>query len=131
MKTPDEIKNGLEHCAQSEPCVDCVYDRRDFPMCVQRMAEDALAYIQQIEARIDTMTEKAVLFDEAVAAGEKYKRERDAAVEDLKSVVASNYFDGDYCKLCKYKEPDGECYHTCIPYSSKWGWEWRGVQEVE
>ena len=107
MKTPDEIKNGLEHCAQSEPCVDCVYDRRDFPMCVRRMDGDAIAYIQQLE------------------------RERDAAVEDLKSVVASNYFDGDYCKLCKYNEPDGECYHTCIPYSSKWGWEWRGVQEGE
>lgn len=50
MKTPDEIKKGLECCAQSEPCVDCVYDRRDFPMCVRRMAEDALAYIRQLEA---------------------------------------------------------------------------------
>ena len=50
MKTPYEIKKGLECCAQSEPCVDCVYDRRDFPMCVRRMAEDALAYILQIEA---------------------------------------------------------------------------------
>lgn len=50
MKTPDEIKNGLEHCAQSEPCVDCVYDRRDFPICVRRMEGDALAYIQQLEA---------------------------------------------------------------------------------
>ena len=50
MRTPDEIKKGLECCSKSEPCVDCIYDRRDFPMCVRRMEEDALAYIRQLEA---------------------------------------------------------------------------------
>ena len=107
MKTPDEIKNGLNHCSE-DGCKQCPY-KYDCDMAdgFSVLAGDALDYIQQLE------------------------RERDAAVEDLKSVVASNYFDGDYCKLCKYNEPDGECYHTCIPYSSKWGWEWRGVQEGE
>lgn len=51
MKTHDEIKKGLEHCAESEPCVDCVYDKRDFPKCIQRKSADALALIQQLEAQ--------------------------------------------------------------------------------
>lgn len=106
MKTPDEIKKGLECCSCNlNDCNGCPYD--GMPCNDLELERDALAYIHQLE------------------------RERDAAMKDLKSVVASNYFDCDYCKLCKYKEPDGECYHTCIPYSSEWGWEWRGVQEVE
>lgn len=58
MKTPEEIKKGLECCSKSEPCVDCIYDRRDFPMCVRRMEEDALAYIRQLENHIGELTEK-------------------------------------------------------------------------
>lgn len=57
------------------------------------------------------------------------KKERDAAVADVKSLCATNYFSGDFCVYCKYREPDGQCFHDCTPYSSKWGWEWRGVQE--
>lgn len=56
------------------------------------------------------------------------KKERDAAVADVKSLCATNYFSGDFCVYCKYREPDGQCFHDCTPYSSKWGWEWRGVQ---
>ena len=109
MKTPDEIKKGLECCSDTDgfdgDCIKCPYKRELW--CGDKTKIDALEYIQQLE------------------------RERDAAVEDLKSAVASTYFDGDYCELCKYNEPDGKCYHTCIPYSSKWGWEWRGVQNDE
>ena len=113
MKTPDEIKKGLECCIpryESNHWVTCSDEcpyRSEGAFCRNVMQNNVRAYIHQLE------------------------RERDAAVEDLKSVVASNYFDGDYCKLCKYKEPDGECYHTCIPYSSEWGWEWRGVKKSE
>lgn len=52
--------------------------------------------------------------------------ERDAAVSDVKSLCATNYFSGDYCAYCKYKESDGQCHHDCVPYSEDWGWEWRG-----
>ena len=60
---------------------------------------------------------------------ERLMRERDAAVADVKSLCATNYFSGDYCAYCKYREPDGQCFHDCTPHSSKWGWEWRGVRE--
>ncbi len=58
---------------------------------------------------------------------EQLKRERDAAVRDVKSLCATNYFIGNYCAYCKYNEPDGQCHHDCTPYSAGWGWQWRGV----
>ena len=114
-RTPEEIKKGLLQCSEDADgcnCEGCPYDLGEFTCkCIPANQKDALAYIQHLEAERD-----------------QYRRERDAAERDLKSVVASNYFDGDYCKLCKYKEPDGQCYHHCIPYSHEWGWQWRGVQ---
>ena len=50
MKTPDEIKKGLECCFPSdEPdCFECPYRRVD--RCVSTRMDDTLAYIQQLEA---------------------------------------------------------------------------------
>jgi len=56
MKTPDEIKRGLECCVSSiHVCEDCPYEscngvtrRRT---CVDELEADALAYIQQLEAK--------------------------------------------------------------------------------
>lgn len=113
-RTPEDIKRELKMpCADTTKCVRCT----ERYYC--NLEADALAYIHQLEARIDTLTAKAALFDDAVAAGEKMKRERDAAVEDVKSLCATNYFTGNYCKYCKYNEPDGQCHHHCIPYSAK------------
>ena len=130
MKTPDEIKRALMHC-EREKCKGCPY----YEECMLADAHtdlhaDALEYIQQLEARIDTLTAKAVLFDEAVAAGEKYKRERDAAVEQLRK-------GGRACSICKFSEDIPENDKICeecrltgtkLLYSN---WEWVGLQEVE
>ena len=112
-RTPEEIKRGLEYYAETDLAKKLNACKQGLKYWyAEDVAADALAYIQQLEAERD-----------------QYRCERDAAERDLKSVVASNYFDGDYCKLCKYNEPDGKCYHRCIPYSHEWGWQWRGVQE--
>lgn len=106
MKTPDEIKKGLE-CCTVEYCYHtqkgCPY--RDYSLCVQNVCEDALAYIQQLE------------------------RERDAAVE-----VVSRYRNCDVCThmnegglmctTCKYPSLV-DVYPTFRP-----NWQWRGP-EVE
>ena len=85
MKTPDEIKKGLDTCiGEDERCARCSYIV--YGDCRTALEVDALKYIQQLEARIDTLTAKAALFDEAVAAGEKIKRERDAAVGGLEAI---------------------------------------------
>lgn len=53
MKTPDEIKRGLEACSADE-CHskrhECPY--RDESECTMTLSEDALAYIQQLEAKL-------------------------------------------------------------------------------
>ena len=103
-KTPEEIKKGLAYCV-NDSCLDCPYDIG--LRCGDEVMLDALAYIQQLE------------------------RERDAAVTDVKSLCATISFSGTYCEYCKYNEEDGQCHHPCKPYSSEWGWEWRGVKEDE
>ena len=113
MKTPEEIKKGLEQCAETETCENCHY--RDDCMEVFRnspLTKDALAYIQQLESRLAQV-----------------ERERDAAIADVESLCSTNYFSGNYCEYCKHKETDGKCNHPCVAYSSDWGWEWRGVCE--
>lgn len=82
MKTPEEIKQGLE-CCTIPNCGECPY--YSVPSCVVKN-EDALAYIQQLE------------------------RERDAAVKILTDIVHStDWFGGiDVCAACK-KDNCKEC----------------------
>lgn len=55
MKTPDEIKKGLKHCAGLEPCMNCPYSELSDRVytCETELFKDALAYIQQLEAELD------------------------------------------------------------------------------
>lgn len=48
MKTPEEIKKGLEICIADESCRDCPYENGN---CDMQLERDALAYIQQLEAQ--------------------------------------------------------------------------------
>ena len=53
MKTPEEIKKGLEQCAETATCEHCHY--RDDCMKVLKntpLTKDALAYIQQLESKL-------------------------------------------------------------------------------
>ena len=54
MKTPDEIKKGLEHCINADGCPGCPY----YEECIvaqdcNPMHAHALAYIQQLERSYD------------------------------------------------------------------------------
>ena len=54
MKTPEEIKKGLECCSTYNDCQNCPYDdkvEKGWGCCVQRNV-DALAYIQQLESKL-------------------------------------------------------------------------------
>lgn len=119
MKTPEEAKKGLAACKRDGDC-----DRGNCPYhslgggtkCIPAMCFDALALIQQLEA------ENAEL-----------KRERDAAVNELKH----------HCWNCKYhlnkpiEETDdyGRTIHRycsadyCFPEEENSSWEWRGPCE--
>ena len=66
MKTPDEIKKGLEACGSDE-ChghhTDCPYE--DDLLCTMHICGDARAYIHQLENHIGELTEKVALLEAA------------------------------------------------------------------
>ena len=55
MKTPEEIKKGLESC-EADEChgqhQSCPYKDDDDALCMMHICSDALAYITQLEARV-------------------------------------------------------------------------------
>ena len=57
MKTPEDIKKGLECCAADEPCDGCPY-LPEVGMCIGMIARDALSYIQQLENQVADLGKK-------------------------------------------------------------------------
>lgn len=118
MKTPDEIKKGLE-CCTIPVCAECPYDSE--ASCVVKN-EDALALIQQLEEKYARAMENAKILSDAVT---KLEAEKKQLLEDL----------ADHCgskTLCK-KYEDGTCPHEydCTLYLSTCeDYEWRGLPEV-
>ena len=55
MKTPEEIKKGLNHCSEKAggktKCSECVYFKDGRGWCSTTITRDALSYIQQLEAQ--------------------------------------------------------------------------------
>ena len=110
MRTPDEIKKGLECCADGNVvCTgNCVFDddvKLGYPDCVKLLMTNAFSYIQQLEA------------------------ERDAAVALIPRACA-------YCKWYGTKHggfhPDCKNPNGCRNVSGiNTGWQWRGVQKED
>lgn len=55
MRTPEEIKKGLEYCSEKAErktkCSECIYFNDPRGWCSTTITKDALAYIQQLEAQ--------------------------------------------------------------------------------
>lgn len=130
MKTPEEIKKGLELCTSK--CIinlACPYNEHG-DGCAIYLNKDALAYIQQLEYELSEIREyydcSDVANTELHSALYAMKRERDAAVEDIFHM----------CANCKH-EKLGYGVGPCPPIEEYLtndcsNWEWRGVpQEVE
>ena len=70
MKTPEEIKKGLEACRADE-ChghhTGCPYDDDFF--CIMHICGDALARIEQLEKRDSLNTLRDAIYEDAVAHG--------------------------------------------------------------
>ena len=107
-----KIKEGLECCGKDTACRGhCPYcgTKFDINSCTGKLSRDALALINKLEA--DNKAKAIVL--------EQLERERDAAVEILRSM---------HCDTCIYDEhyPIPNVCFDCIEYCN---WEWRGVKE--
>lgn len=120
MKSPDEIKKGLDCCADGNVvCAgNCVFDddvKLCYPDCVKLLMTNALALIQQLQA------ENA----EKDARIQQLEAERDAAVRDLTELCQDT---DDSCEYCLHHK-DGKCSPECR--MNNVGFEWRGVQKEE
>ena len=67
MKTPDEIKKGLECCSDTDgfdgDCIKCPYKGELW--CGDKSKIDALSYIQRLENQIGELTEMVEQLEEA------------------------------------------------------------------
>lgn len=106
MKSPDEIKKGLEHCINGTSCRGCPYcEECAIASDCNPMHKDLQEYVQQLEA------------------------ERDAAVKDM--IIAAV----DACDVCKHNDliideaPCQSCTHIFKGRESKFAW--RGVQKED
>ena len=88
--------------------------------CQRRIAQEAADALARLKADAEGMRsnwyESVETIVQLRAELEQVKRERDAAVADLKSV--------EYCTHCAHLS------HECSATSCK-GWEWRGPQKEE
>lgn len=118
MKTPDEIKRGLEMCYGVMECTDCPYMGKDSAGgdCYDLVKEEALTYIQQLEKDNAQKDERI----------RKLEREREALIK-----VAHGQ-----CRACKHKlsfspfdEPCCKCRNIWPGHGFESRWEWRGVEE--
>ena len=111
MKTPEEIKKGLEVCCADDECQKCPYIDDDKWSCgIRAMMRDALAYIAQLEA------------------------ERDAAIKDIPRACGycKHYYNPPVFEETALGIKVSYCEKDCYNVSEvNAGWEWRGAPPKE
>ena len=118
MKTPDEIKNGLNHCSE-DGHKQCPYNY-DCNMAdgFSVLAYDANAYIQQLENHIDELTEK-VTQPKWISVSDRLP---DNEVDVLVCVTRKNRYDpSKYIRfIAKAFHTDGKTNteHSCHTWST-------------
>ena len=95
MKTPEEIKRGLEYCPKYEDCTleDCECPYLMNIMCSSDLMHDALVYINELETRTSLNTLRDAIYEDAAAHGlyalEKDVPEIERAAVSLVSMIKS------------------------------------------
>lgn len=70
MKTPDEIKRGLEHCSTKKPCTCCpMWEECKEAGSLKPLWDNALSYIQQLEERLGEVNKTYLKLVAQVAKG--------------------------------------------------------------
>ena len=133
-----ELIAAVRLCGSSpkiDQCKECsYYAGGDMSKCIPNMTGDAAASLSALQAENEQLRaglerEKMMCQHTAEVAWaheaelEKVRRERDAAVSDLETIMAYGGGNLDTCQFCK----NGQCYarggtRLCYP-------EWRGVKE--
>lgn len=140
MKSPDDIKKGLECCGKGltwdETCgMGCPYEGMYITGCSMEISADALALIRQLEERNKSLQEnndKLLALDgelhrdylEQRERADRLEAERDALFKEVRG----------RCSTCKHwdKEPEEEPCASCVVLDGQChNWQWRGVQKEE
>ena len=129
MKTPDKIKHGLEivvnDCLTCDCCyTDCPYNMECHPMnedtnvdMPKQMAEDALAYIQQLENQIGELTEKVAQFE---AAQPKWISVEERLPDDRGNFITKIHCDnGDWIEVNTFDYMEKEWWHDAVNCTAK------------
>lgn len=129
MKTPDEIKKGLEccsiddyHCGEGCPYKDsCITEDR-----YKALEADALALIQQLEVKNAELSENIMWMeverDDLKRHIRQLEAERDAAVKDLMQSKNS------HCPFCKnWRKPEKSAVCFKCQFGRENRFEWHGV----
>ena len=117
MKTPDEIKKGLEICSSRGDCAKCPYPEGE---CFSDLVEkDAHGYILQLENHIGELTEKVALLE---AAQPKWISVEERLPDEPGEVLACVY--GRICiawysNRC-FETPSGMVFYACENAVTHW-----------
>lgn len=119
MKTPEEIKKGLDCCQTIVRCAVCPYhDIGDIVAeCTAQLSENALAYIQQLESGNESKQKRIEELESRLAQVEK---ENKALLHDMAKYTM--------CGACKHFANREQCpqHDECV-YGEIGHFEWRGV----
>ena len=117
MKTPDEIKKGLEICSSRGDCAKCPYPEGE---CFSDLVEkDAHGYILQLENHISELTEKVAHLE---AAQPKWISVEERLPDEPGEVLACVY--GRICiawysNRC-FETPSGMVFYPCENAVTHW-----------
>ena len=105
MKSPDEIKKGLEYHNDCCSCGRCAYYSIGGARCSGNLTMDALDYIQQLEEKLNK------------------------AVNDFRLLGSTGAFICPVCVNYNHGEGDKQKCINCIINREKDNFEWRGMKE--
>ena len=91
MKTPEEIKNGLERCKDDHCiCDECEFSDGNVKKWRSLMG-DALAYIEQLEERTSLNTLRDAIYEDAVKHG-LWEEKENLALKDFVNFIQDEVF---------------------------------------
>lgn len=99
MRSPEEIKKGLKHCSEKAggktKCSECVYFKDGRGWCSTTITRDALAYIQQLEARMEAFTDEALAYIQQLEAQQpRWISVGERLPENGQKIIAAFYDNG-------------------------------------
>lgn len=94
MRTPEEIKKGLEYCSEKAKrktkCSECIYFNDPRGWCSTTITRDALAYIQQLETRMEAFADEALIYIQQLEAQQpRWISVREQPPENGQKIIAA------------------------------------------